>query len=223
MMAIKFAFALFLFIVSTCVNAVIIDGSFNAQVVFDQSDEGMWSRDLRGSEVTGKFWYDTELGPTPESGFPHNPYLYNYESETNPWINLILFIDGKTIDMSKLAGLGQDVYSMAEHLLIDTNTNEFRIYKGITTRDSGGGFHTTSASTWIYSPDDYSELYFDIYGSINEDNRYASHLEMAITDYSISTREVSVPEPSSLALILISLLVFVLAHKKKHLRKVNLI
>ncbi len=78
-------YAIFLFVSSTCANAVIVDGNFSALVYYDGSDEGVWSRDLSGVEVTGKFWYDTALAPVADASYPYSTY---YRSETNSWLNL---------------------------------------------------------------------------------------------------------------------------------------
>jgi len=209
MTAIKFISAIFLFVVSTCVNAVIIDGNFTGIVAYEQSDEGVWSKDLWGSEVAGKFWFDTAFGPVPESGYPHNLDLNNYESATNSWINIILYIDGKTIDISTAVALTNDLNPKAESLLIDTKDNTFRIYKNVTTSDPQGGVLTTGIGFWFDPEDDYNELFFSMNRIVNGEQQYISYMEMSIPNNSISVRSLSVPEPSSFSLVFLGLLALV--------------
>jgi len=211
---IKFFSAIFLFIASAVVNAVVIDGNFSAIVAYEDSDEGIWSKDLRDSEVIGEFWLDTNLGPAPQSDFPSSPDLNYYESETNSWINLTLFIDGKKIDISKFVGPTHDVTPQSESLSIDTQKNSFRIYKTITTSDplGVGGILTIGVGLWFDPMDDYNELLFSMSGIVNEEQRYTSYMEMAIPDHSISIRNISVHEPSSLAIMLIGMLALAFRH-----------
>jgi hypothetical protein len=209
MNAIKLCSAIFLIILSTYVNAVIIEGNFTGRIAFEQSDEGVWSKDLWGSEMTGKFWFDTNFGPVPESGSPHNLDLNNYESATNSWINFILFIDGKTIDISTAVALTSDFDPKAESLLIDTKDNSFRIYKNVTTSDSQGEMLTTGIGFWFDPADDYNELFFSMNRIANGEQQYISYMEMSIPNNSISVRSLSVPEPSSFSLIFLGLLALV--------------
>jgi hypothetical protein len=209
MNVIKFFSAMLLFVLSTLANALIIDGIFTAQVMFDHSDEGVWSRYLQGNEVTGTFWFDTELAPTPLIGTE----VKQYGSETNSWSNLMVFIDGKSIDMSMPDEHDQKFDQVSEALLLNLDKNEFRLSKNVTTRDSDNVYLTRGASLWFYPSDDYIELYFNVSGIITEEQRYTSHLEMVITDYAISPREVSVPEPSSFYLLFLGLLA--LAYRRR--------
>jgi hypothetical protein len=101
MMYIKVFCAAIFFAISTCANAIIVDGNFNAWIYSDGSDEGFWSKNLRGSKVTGQFWYDTELAP---AGYLYPSHTTSYSSATNSWLHLTYLIDGKTISITESVG-----------------------------------------------------------------------------------------------------------------------
>ena len=103
-------------------------------------------------------------------------------------------------------GPTHDVTPQSESLSIDTKKNSFRIYKTITTSDPLGGILTIGVCLWFDPIDDYNELFFSMSGIVNEEQRYTSYMEMAIPDHSISIRNISVSEPSSLAIMLIGML-----------------
>jgi len=212
---IKFFSAMFLFIAANFANAIIIEGDFIARVAYEDSDEGIWSKDLRDSEVIGKLWFDTDYGPTPQTGFPVSPDLKLYESKTNSWINLILVVDGKTIDLSMAAGTTEDLAPQWESLAIGSTADGFRIYKTVTTRDISGETQTASVGLWFGSTDDYNELFFSFEKIINEEERYRSYMEMSIPHDSISIRTVPVPEPSSLSIMLIGLCALAFRYRSK--------
>jgi hypothetical protein len=218
MKAIKIFSAISIFIASSFANALIVEGDFTARVAYEDSDVGLWSKDLRDSKVTGKFWFDTDYGPTPQTGFPNNPSAILYESETNSWINLILFIDGKTIDLSTAAGPTHNLTPQFESLAIGPTIDAFRIYKTVTTRDPSGGIQTAGVGLWFSSTDDYNELFFSLNKIINEEEQFRSYMELEIPGDSISVRKVSVPEPSSLVMMLIGMcaLAFRYRYKKLH-------
>jgi len=218
MKAVRFFSAIFIFIASTFANAVMVEGDFTARVAYEDSDKGMWSKDLRDSQVTGKFWFDTDYGPTPQTGFPNNPSAILYESETNSWINLILFIDGKTIDLSPTAGPTHGLSPQYESLNIGPTIDGFRIYKTVTTRDTSGEIQTAGVGLWFGITDDYNELFFSFDKIINEEERYRSYMELEIPGDSISVRNVSVPEPSSLSMMLIGLCLLMFRHHQKKMQ-----
>ncbi|MES2674471.1 MAG: PEP-CTERM sorting domain-containing protein [Pseudomonadota bacterium] len=226
-MFIKLFCVIFLFITSTCVNAVIIDGNFSARVYYDGSDEGIWSKNLRDSEVTGTFWYDTALAPAPD---PRNPNYTSYLSDTNSWVNIIYFIDGKTIDISKSVGSKSE---STESVNINADTDEFEVYDKITLGDPLGDYELTIGSLWAYktadiihdadiiqdngleqnfswaSDDSYIGTALFVRNGVKNGQAYVSELEMALTDISVMPREVSVPEPSTFLLLVIGLGVLV--------------
>lgn len=222
-MTIKFMCAVFLFIVSSCANAVIVDGKFNAQIFFDESDEGIWSKNLLGSEVTGQFWYDTELAPAPNLELLP---AFDYDGFTNTWVNFTYLIDGKTIDISKLVG-GYSGIQASEFVILNPENNFFRVDEGIIEGDILGDYTYRGASLWVYESDDMikdgnleqnfswindgsdanlAELYMS---RRSNGQLYESHLSMHVLDFTIATREADVPEPSSLSLIVLGLLALV--------------
>ncbi|MES2822818.1 MAG: hypothetical protein V4732_04390 [Pseudomonadota bacterium] len=213
-------YAIFLFVSSTCANAVIVDGNFSALVYYDGSDEGVWSRDLSGVEVTGKFWYNTALAPLADASYPYSTY---YRSETNSWLNLTYFIDGKTIDVSRQAGNNSDFDEAVEVVDINADTNYFRIHDEVLQGDYQGDFVLTSGSlsirdtadvithngleqnfSWV-GDDSYDDRASLIMFGSNKGEFFTSLLEVYLTDLTVATRAVSVPAPSPFPLLLIGL------------------
>ena len=226
---IKFFSAIFLFIASTCVNAVIVEGNFKAWVGSDESDEGVWSKNLWGSKVTGAFWYDTELAPAPfiSSSYPSST---SYRSQTNSWLNLVFSIDGKTIDISNSAGNNLNLDNTIEGVNIETKYDGFGIQDQVMEGDFYGDFTYVSGDIWMSNGvalDHNSleqkftwteemcctEVFFVMHGR-NNGVDYRSNLEMVLTDFNIMTRaEATVPEPSSFSLILLG--IFALAFRRR--------
>ncbi|MES2822813.1 MAG: PEP-CTERM sorting domain-containing protein [Pseudomonadota bacterium] len=223
-MTIKLFCAIFLFITSTCVNAVIVDGKFSAVIYYDGSDEGVWSRSLSGSEVTAQFWYDTALAPAPDPNYPH---ATSYRSETNSWLNLIYFIDGKTIDISQSVGSNFDPFNTVEGVHINAETDYFGVHKEGLAGDILGDYVHTSGSVNIFdtadiikhneleqnfswvSDDSYDDTASFIMTGRSNGQQYTTLLEMYLTELTVATREVSVPAPSPFPLLLIGLAVLV--------------
>lgn len=75
-------------------HATIIDGYFKARIYADESDEGIFSGNLRGKKVSGYFWWDTALAPAAD---PNYPYATYYSGGPNDWLNFIFEVDGKKL------------------------------------------------------------------------------------------------------------------------------
>jgi hypothetical protein len=220
--------AIFLFIISTCANAVIIDGNFSALVYYDGSDEGVWSRDLNGVEVAGKFWYDTVMAPASD---PNYPYSTMYLSQKRSWLNLTYFIDGKTIDFAK-AGLNNSTPDKVLSVVnINADTDYFRVFEEVIDGDRKKDYVQTSgllnildttnvikhnrleqSFSWVGDNSNDDKALFVMTGRSN-DKQYTSVLEMYLTELTVATREVSVPAPSPFPLLLIGLAALVLRRR----------
>ncbi len=92
-----------------------------------------------------------------------------------------------------------------ESLAIGPTIDAFRIYKTVTTRHPSGGSQTVGVGLWFSITDDYNELFFSVSKRINEEEEFRSYMELEIPSDSISVRNVSVHEPSSVAMMLIGL------------------
>lgn len=92
---------------SLSVHAAIIEGTFKGTIfsAWDYHDGSpsnpypvdFWSGDMTGKLFSGSFWYDTDLAPS-NSGTTGTIRT----SETNNWMNFTFFIDGKTLDVSRI-------------------------------------------------------------------------------------------------------------------------
>jgi|GEM_PF-2947287 len=223
MNAIKFLGATLLSIASTCANAVIIDIDYRGWVGLEYYDDELWwGKPMWQSEVTGKFWYDTELAPARPPVHPDYPNLYSYRSETNSWINMTMYIDGKVIDISK-SEIGQpESVKGVEEIYVDADTDYFRIVDQTIEGDPSGDYLFKRVDIRLNSITDLiqndgleqsfsrdensccSDMYFIIHGRENG-IAYRSTMELAITSLTATIRPASVPEPSSLSLIFVGM------------------
>lgn len=231
MMYIKVFCAAIFFAISTCANAIIVDGNFNAWIYSDGSDEGFWSKNLRGSKVTGQFWYDTELAP---AGYLYPSHTTSYSSATNSWLHLTYLIDGKTISITESVGSNTNITQTAESVYINASTNFFSIYDEVVERNDLGDFVERVGYFWFTASSDIilhdnleqsfswvadgSDLYHNnveliIYGRSNG-QEFAALLSMYLTNVTLAPRsEVIVPAPSSFPLLMMSLLLLVLCRR----------
>jgi hypothetical protein len=225
MKAIKFLGAILLSIASTCANAVIIDIDYRGWVGLEYYDDELWwGKPMWQSEVTGKFWYDTELAPARAPVHPDYPNYYLYSSETNSWLNMIMYIDGKVFDISKPEGgsAGMDYALERINLNVDYGTVTIKketlegdlsgdyLLKMVDIRMGGGpGLiqHGGLEQAFSWNEDSCcSDMYFIIHGRENG-IAFRSTMELAITSLTATIRPASVPEPSSFLLMLLGLIV----------------
>ena len=230
----KFLGAIFLIVSSASVNAVIIDIDYRGWVGVDYSDEGVWSKDMWQSEVTGKFWYDTELAPAPIIESPINPNLYSYRSETNSWINTVINIDGKVIDISKPENGYPELVKGLEAIYVDADFDYFRMVDQTIEGDLSGDYllkqvdirlnssidlfqHNGLEQSFSWTEDSCcSDMYFVLWGSKNG-NTYRSTMELAITSLTATIRPASVPEPSSFSLIFLGMVALAFRRRKQNI------
>ncbi|MES2674469.1 MAG: hypothetical protein V4660_09520 [Pseudomonadota bacterium] len=217
---IKLFCALFFFITSTCAHAIIVEGKFTAWITNDRSSEGIWSKNLSDSEITGQFWYDDSVFvPDPDS--EQHPQGSFYVSYTNSWLNLIYFIDGKTIDISNSVA-SSDLYQSREYVSVNANHNHFSIQDTVVAGNPSVGDHVLNSGyfsiesptdiiqhngleqnfSWVDdgSKDDYAQFWMR---SRSNGQQYEAILDMYLTELTVATREASVPAPSPLPLLLI--------------------
>ncbi len=234
MKTIKFLSAIFLFITSTCVNAVIIDIDYRGWVGVDYSDEGVWSKDMWQSEVTGKFWYDTELAPARAPVDPDYPNYYSYSSATNSWLNMVMYIDGKVFDISKPEGGSAEMDEALEEINFNVESGYVRINKETLEGDLSGDYLKKEVDIRLNSIDGLilqnsleqsfswnedsccSDMYFVLWGSKNG-NTYRSTMELAITSLTATIRPASVPEPSSLSLLFLGVIALAFRRRKQNI------
>jgi len=227
MKVIKFFSAIFLFMASISTNAVIVDIDYRGWVGLDYSDEGIWSKDMWQSEVTGKFWYDTELAPARGPVYPDYPDSYSYRSETNSWLNMVIYIDGKVIDISKPEGVGSGIVKSLEEINLNVTGDYFGINKETVEGDLSGDYLLKLVDIRLNSITDLiqsgsleqnfswnedsccSDMYFVLIGSTNG-KEHRSTMELAITSLTATVRTADVPEPSSFSLIFLGIIAIIL-------------
>ncbi|MES2823546.1 MAG: PEP-CTERM sorting domain-containing protein [Pseudomonadota bacterium] len=199
----------------------------------DDSNFRFWNGDITGQSISGTFWYDTTAPKNILAGESTNTAIYTAEQIN--WLGIIFNIDGKTFDVSNLNPQGLPPYYVEDKVIIsDTDpifTDEetlFTLYDSIE-RDMGfGGGESlqgkitlgNSISTilngisleqefdWVnQGPTDFGESVFTYRTSV--DGLYANTwVTMSLSDVQIKIQDkVSVPEPSSLGLLTLSLLV----------------
>lgn len=212
-------------------NAAIVDGYFKGRINTYQSNDPIWSENLRGEKISGYFWYDTALAP---AAIPDYPYETDYSGFTNSWLNLTYYIDGKTIDISK-EPLNVNFTDVGETLRIkDGNVDSFSVYDYVATGDVSADFTITSGSleivsrTNIFNTDSLLQNFIwkgdgtrSSTSLLTEQSRrdgvnYFSRFGMYISEVDVSVRkQASVPEPSTIMLLGIGLLGLIINYRKR--------
>ena len=192
-----------------------------------------WNGDITGQSISGTFWYDTALPKNTLSGT--STASASYTAEQKNWIGMIFNIDGKTFDVSNLNPQELPPYYVQDYLTIrhsePTSTDDepqLTIYDSIE-RDLGfgggvslqgkitlgnaastilNGINLEQEFSWInQGATDTGVAEFMYHNSVG--GLYANTwVTMSLSEVhtKISDR-ISVPEPSSLGLLALGLLV----------------
>ncbi len=199
----------------------------------EESNFRYWNGDITGQSISGTFWYDTTAPTNTLAGTSTDTAFYMAEQIN--WLGIIFNIDGETFDVSNLNPQGLPPYYVEDNVIIrhtdpiiTEDESFFRLYDSIE-RDVGYGGGASlqgeitlgnSISTilngisleqefdWVsQGSTDTSEAVFTYRNSVG--SLYANTwVTMSLSDVHIKIRdEVSVPEPSSLGLLTLSLLV----------------
>jgi hypothetical protein len=210
-------------------HAGLVTGTFSGVVLASEDvdyweDSGdVWNGDITGQTFTGKVWWSTDL---PETGFG-TPQRGTYGTNSNGWLGLEFFIDGKSIVVSNndYPGMQQIYTDVYESVVIDnpsdgTTEDEFvHMADGSYYEGSNGeymrkssnlglvnlqvglqGIGLEQAFSYIAPADDnnsYAYLFLD--GRIDNKSTYAMAY-MRIDEFHLSTNSSSVSEPSTLVL-----------------------
>jgi hypothetical protein len=221
----------FSLIIPTFSSAAIIDGYFKGRMNTFQSNDPIWSENLRGEKISGYFWYDTALAPAASPGYP---FATDYSSFTNSWLNLTFYIGGKTMDISKEPP-NVNFTDVSESLQIkDGNEDSFIISDTVATGDVRADFRITSTSLKIvsrrnlFNTDSLLQNFIwkgdgtrSSTAHIEELSRrdgvtYFSRFGMYISEVDVSVRkQASVPEPSTIMLLGIGLLGLIINYRKR--------
>lgn len=215
-------------------NAVIIEGNFSGWVFADESDEGVWSKNMRGEEISGHLRYDTDLAPAAD---PNYPYTSRYASSgTNSWLSLTYFIDGKTWDISSMVQNNYDP-TTGELLDIDAETDLFSLLDHVMSLDPQGDYKEYRADVGFRGPADHIQTedlvqefswnHGDSYagmGTIWLRERHGgvetfAYLEMYLTEMTVAVAKgTPVPAPSAISLLFIGLIALGFNRKRNHIR-----
>jgi len=200
---------------------------------------GYWDNVTEGSEVSGSFWYDTDKAPENTSEFQTSSFYQTYSDE---WMGSNFSIDGKTYYISDLSLLdGYNIKSEGVWLqnfepAIDDSTKEmFYLFDNISTGGAAGGYKAIGLMVEVSSeinpllnglgiiqefdwydsgnPTAYAQAYIDV-GAITSNERKASNAWVDISEFHLSVKNnTTVPEPSSLILLLLCGLALIIKRK----------
>lgn len=213
-------------------HATIIDGYFKARIYADESDEGIFSGNLRGKKVSGHFWWDTALAPAADPNYPH---ATSYSGGPNDWLNFIFEIDGKKINVASKNGPSVDPSEAGQRVAINNTDSADKFYVGQSTikGDFLGDIVQVFAGLYINGNTNFltndslvqsfswerDEQYLGV-ASIWDRGRvngveYSSYLEMYISKLTVIARTpVVVPEPSGIFLFGVGVLGLLVNRRK---------
>ena len=222
-------------IFSHCASAVIIEGSFSGKMwdyyetnMYVTPEAKFWNADensFRGFE--GAFWYDTEVATQTGFGVVDGDLTATYTGPRN-WLHTTLTgANGGTIDLTSSGSLDTFTSQPRENISVvhDDDRDLFGVYYNddrIGMSDHrNGAFSFESYDSELFFLKDFSLIqnfsydgsfnvvgyvYFDTRGTLNGVD-YNALLFGEINSFDIHVRQpVTVPEPSSIMLILAGLL-----------------
>ena len=189
----------------------------------------LWDENPEGSVASGGFWYDTDIAPPDTSPMDTYGHYFTY---TNEWVNMFIEIGGKRFDISDSSTVNDEMWDVENISVVDRyrEPDGFEL-QSITISDktsSGsftGNFITKSlrlnVATWenpIINGTSLIQEYawqengdqlqgvvsFDYESFMDGDVKF-SNAWIDLTDFTMNIRSESVPEPSSLALVLLAL------------------
>lgn len=205
----------------------------------DAGIEGYWDNVTEGSAASGSFWYDTDKAPANAPEFTTSSF---YQSYTDEWMGSNFTIDGKTYHISDLSLLdgytikSEGIWLQNFEPAVDNSTQEmFYLFDNISTGDYPNGYKAIGLMVQISSeikpllnglgitqefdwynlgdPTTYAQAYIDV-GAITNEERRASNAWIDINEFHLSVKnKTSVPEPSSLALLFLSIFSLLIKHR----------
>lgn len=222
--------------------AAIIEGNFRGTLksINTAEDyvhvEGYWENETIGSEVSGSFWYDTDVLP---NNFPPEYARYYYDDFSN-WLGTSVSIGGKTYTLSDVASGQSDSFHYDETWLGNFDSSmtgtDFWLLdivgldkRGFRTKMMDFYFSFTSSEftlfngwdlidnfDWYDVGDPRTTAYFNFSLEINDDmKRSLTWADVDIDEFHLKVRNsATVPEPSSAALFFLGMVALLFRCKK---------
>ena len=231
---------LFLSCISVCSEAVIIQGTFEGVVINAGDDSyedptyvNYWNENPIGTQISGRFQYDTNLAPEPTFGW-RNTASYGENNVAQPqWLNIDYFIDGRWVDSSSNHPDDFEPVEINKSVgIVDIEDTTFPSYgdyfnlldSRITQNDKGirkstyasVGMHEQLTDIihnlgliqdFSWNRETINSWGMGVYEVIGEKNgqAYRAWATMDISSLTVSPQRASVPEPSSFYLLTIVL------------------
>lgn len=233
-------FILFLSCISVSSEAVIIQGTFEGVVINagDESDEdstyvSYWNENPIGSQIFGRFHYDTKLAPEIDVGWRKTNASYFSRDVSQPqWLTLEFFIDerwvkssGDHTEGSTLVETSKGVGLADLHQMFGNTTDSFSLVDLHVTQNNDGIRESTYSHIAIVEPytdiisgleltqnfnwtrayrGEWGEGTYEVIGEKNG-QPYRAWATMDITGLTVSPQH-PVPEPTSLHLLAVMLI-----------------
>jgi hypothetical protein len=231
---------LFLSCISVSSEAVIIQGTFEGMVINAGDDSyedptyvNYWNENPIGTQISGRFQYDTTLAPEPKFGW-RNTASYGRNNVAQPqWLSVDFFIDGRWVDSSSNHPDGFEPVEINKIVgIVDIEDTTYPSYgdyfslldSRITQNDKG---IRKSTYAWVGMHEQMTDIINNLgliqdfswtretinswgmgtYEVIGEKNgqAYRAWASMDISNMTVSPQRTSVPEPSSFYLLVIGL------------------